>query len=105
MTQLVCDNEWVIIQRRGTPTPLGKERTDFERIWEVYENGFGSLDGDFWLGLETILGLTLEGYTQLRVDLEDWEGKKYAMYDVFRVADAQEKYNLTVDGYWGTAGE
>ncbi|XP_021953631.1 angiopoietin-related protein 7 [Folsomia candida] len=104
--KLVCDNEWVIIQRRGTPTPRGKERTDFERIWEVYEIGFGSLDGDFWLGLETIHGLTLEGYTQLRVDLEDWEGnKKYAMYDVFRVADAQEKYNLTVDGYWGTAGD
>ncbi|OXA46247.1 Techylectin-5B [Folsomia candida] len=104
--QVICDKEWVIIQRRGTPTPPGKERTNFERIWEVYENGFGSLSGDFWLGLKTINSLTEEGFTQLRVDLEDWNRTKaYAMYDVFKVANSTEKYNLTVAGYTGTAGD
>ncbi|XP_035716098.1 microfibril-associated glycoprotein 4 isoform X2 [Folsomia candida] len=104
--QVVCDEEWVIIQRRGSPTPPGRERTNFERIWEVYENGFGRLDGDFWLGLKTIHALTVEGFTQLRVDLEDWSrNKAYAMYDVFNVAGSLEKYSLTVAGYTGTAGD
>lgn len=49
--------------------------------------------------------LGVEGYTQLRVDLEDWDGdKKYSVYDMFKVASAQDNYILTVGGYWGTAG-
>ncbi|OXA40014.1 Techylectin-5B [Folsomia candida] len=104
--RIFCDKEWVIVQRRGTSTPPGTERTNFERIWIVYENGFGSLGGDFWLGLKTIHELTMEGYTQLRVDLEDWNGeKRYAMYDVFKVTGTQDKYRLTVAGYTGTAGD
>ncbi|OXA38733.1 Angiopoietin-related protein 7 [Folsomia candida] len=103
--KLVCDEEWILIQQRGTPILKGKGRTDFEKNWNEYENGFGNLDGDFWLGLKTIHELTVEGNTQLRVDLEDWEGnKKYAMFDTFRVANVRTKYNLTVDGYTGTAG-
>lgn len=58
------------------------------------------------VGLKTINSLTEEGFTQLRVDLEDWNRTKaYAMYDVFKVANSTEKYNLTVAGYTGTAGE
>ncbi|XP_021965784.2 angiopoietin-related protein 7 [Folsomia candida] len=104
--QLTCDKEWIIIQRRGTPTPPGMDRTNFERSWIDYENGFGSLEGDFWLGLKTIHDLTEEGYTQLLVDLKDWAGeKKYAMYNVFQVAGTQDKYRLKVAGYTGTAGD
>ncbi|XP_035701907.1 fibrinogen-like protein 1 isoform X2 [Folsomia candida] len=103
--QLVCDKGWTLIQRRGAPTLPGSERTNFERNWEDYENGFGTLDQDFWLGLQTIHELTMAGYTRLRVDLEDWEGhKKYAMYGVFKVGGARDKYKLTVGEYTGTAG-
>ncbi|OXA40006.1 Angiopoietin-4, partial [Folsomia candida] len=59
--RIICDKEWVLIQRRGTPTPPGMERTNFERFWIDYEDGFGSLEGDFWLGLKTIHELTEEG--------------------------------------------
>lgn len=48
----------------------------------------------------------MEGNTHLRVDVEDFAGvKKYAIYDVFKVAGASDKYRLTIDGYSGTAGE
>ncbi|OXA46109.1 Angiopoietin-4 [Folsomia candida] len=104
--RIICDKEWVIIQRRGTPTPPGMERTNFERFWIDYENGFGSLGGDFSLGLKAIHELTVEGFTQLKMDLEDWDGvKRYAMYDVFKVAGAQDKYRLKIAGYTGTAGD
>ncbi|XP_021967106.1 techylectin-5B isoform X2 [Folsomia candida] len=105
---LSCDKGWIKIQRRGTPTAGWKERTNFERNFTDYANGFGGhLDGeDFWIGLETIHALTKAGYTQLRVDLEDWEGNKaYAMYNEFKVGGALDKYNLTVGGYNGTAGD
>ncbi|XP_035713815.1 fibroleukin [Folsomia candida] len=102
--KLICDRDWVVIQRRGTQIPLGEDRTNFERIWKLYANGFGTFDEDFWLGLGTMFFLGVEGYTQLRVDLEDWDGdKKYSVYDMFKVASAQDNYILTVGGYWGTA--
>ncbi|OXA38704.1 Angiopoietin-4, partial [Folsomia candida] len=103
---ILCDNEWIIIQRRGTPSLPGTERTNFDRIWAVYENGFGTIGGDFWIGLKAIHELTTEGYTQLKVDLEDWNGeKRYAMFDVFEVAGSKDKYRLTVSGYTGIAGD
>ncbi|OXA49326.1 Fibrinogen C domain-containing protein 1-A [Folsomia candida] len=103
---LICDQGWITIQRRGTPTEGGKGRTDFERNFTDYTNGFGlHLNGeDFWIGLQTIHELTKAGYTQLRVDFEDWVGMKaYTTYSEFNVGGAQDKYNLTVGGYKGTA--
>ena len=42
----------------------------------------------------------------LRVDLEDYDGvRKYAQYTTFTVADADDNYRLTIDGYNGTAGD
>ncbi|OXA49480.1 Tenascin-R, partial [Folsomia candida] len=94
--------------RRGTPTAGWNERTNFERNFTDYSYGFGlPLYGqDFWIGLKTIHELTEAGYTQLRVDLEDWEGNKaYATYETFKVGGPQDKYKLTVKGYNGTAGD
>ncbi|XP_035701244.1 ficolin-2 [Folsomia candida] len=103
---LICDQGWITIQRRGTPLAGWNKRTDFERNFTDYANGFGRhLSGeDFWIGLETMHELTKVGYTQLRVDLEDWVGKMaYTTYSEFKVGGAQDKYNLTVGGYNGTA--
>ncbi|XP_035711165.1 angiopoietin-4 [Folsomia candida] len=106
--QLICDQAWITIQRRGTPNAGWNDTTDFERNLTDYVNGFGlPLYGqDFWIGLQTIHELTEAEYTQLRVDLEDWGGNKvYATYSEFKVGGAQDKYNLTVSGYNGTAGD
>ena len=54
---------WLVIQRRQD----GSE--NFRRKWEDYENGFGSLTGEFWYGLSAIHCLTKQGQWELHIDL------------------------------------
>ena len=90
---------WTVFQRRQNGS------IDFYRYWTDYENGFGNLTGEFWLGLSKIHRLTKEGTNTLRVDLGDFEGNTvYASYSTFNVSDGSTEYILTV-GYSGTAGD
>ena len=45
---LVCDliGGWTLILRRVDSD------VDFQQPWEEYVNGFGDVDGNFWLGLK-----------------------------------------------------
>ena len=91
---------WTVFQRRQDGS------VDFYRYWTEYENGFGDLTGEFWLGLSKIHRLTKEGSNTLRVDLGDFEGNAtYANYSTFNVSDGSTEYILTVGGYSGTAGD
>ena len=91
---------WTVFQRRQDGS------VDFYRYWTDYENGFGDLTGEFWLGLSKIHRLTKEGSNTLRVDLGDFEGNTaYANYSTFNVSDGSTEYILTVGGYSGTAGD
>ena len=68
---------------------------DFYRGWDDYEQGFGNLNGEFWLGLDKIHRLTKGRPGKLRVDLEDLDYQTaYAEYDSFDVGDEQSKYKL-----------
>ncbi|CAL4063040.1 unnamed protein product [Meganyctiphanes norvegica] len=73
---------WTVIQRRGsqtdkTPHPV----VDFFRDWAEYKWGFGSLDGEYWLGNEYLHQLTQSGDYELRVDLQDWANEtRFATY-------------------------
>ena len=81
---------------------------DFYLGWDDYENRFGDLNGEFWLGLNKIHRLTANtNHTNmLRVDLGDFDANTaYAKYSTFRVGDSSSKYTLTVYGYTGTAGD
>ena len=50
--------------------------------------------------------ITSQGFYELRVELEDWEGyKTFAQYDYFKVGSYEDKYRLAVSGYSGMAGE
>lgn len=80
---------------------------DFYRNWQDYKDGFGSLNGEFWLGNDIIHQL-LAGHSnnELRIDLQDFDdNKRYAKYNTFYVSSESENYTLTVDGYSGNAGD
>ena len=91
---------WTVFQRRQDGS------VDFYRNWTDYEDGFGNLTGEFWLGLGKINCLTKEQSNTLRVDLGDFDGNtSYAQYTTFSVGNSTTEYNLTVGGYSGTAGD
>ena len=79
---------------------------NFYREWTEYENGFGNVKGEHWLGLKKISCLTgAKPVAQLRVDLADFEGNhKYAHYRYFSIGNPSTNYKLSVGGYSGTAG-
>ena len=89
---------WTVFQRRQDGS------VDFYRYWIDYENGFGNLSGEFWLGLSKIHRLTQKGPNTLRVDLKVASNNAaYAKYSIFSVGDNTTEYTLTVGGYSGTA--
>ncbi|XP_053666381.1 microfibril-associated glycoprotein 4-like [Anopheles marshallii] len=103
---VLCDQEyesggWIVIQHRFDGS------TNFYRNWQQYKNGFGNLDGEFWLGLDRIYQLTVSRPYELLVVLEDFNNNKtYAKYDQFEIGDEYEKYALKkLGGCSGTAGD
>ena len=103
--KVLCDmttdgGGWTVFQRRLNGS------VDFYLGWESYKNGFGNLDGEFWLGNDNLHRLTAIGNSTMRVDLEDFDGDiRYAVYTAFKVADEADKYRLLIGGYSGTAGD
>ena len=77
---------------------------DFNQNWDSYEAGFGSPNGEYWLGNEYLHYLTNAKSYKLRFDLEDWDGNTaYAEYSSFRVTSEADKYRLLLGDYSGTA--
>ncbi|XP_071832045.1 microfibril-associated glycoprotein 4-like isoform X1 [Apostichopus japonicus] len=90
---------WTVFQRREDGTE------DFYRNWDDYENGFGSLEGEHWLGNEKLYNLTKQKTYGLHVDLGDFEGaSRYAKYNLFVVAGPADNYRLQLGSYSGDAG-
>ena len=92
---------WTVFQRRQDGS------VDFYRGWDDYENGFGDLNGEFWLGLHNIYRLTnSDTQYQLRIDLQDFNPVHvHAQYSSFKVFGPGSQYMLRVSGYTGTAGD
>lgn len=100
--QVTDEGGWTVIQHREN---LPK-RENFFREWIDYRLGFGNLTGEFWLGLDNIHAIVSSTLTELRVDLEDYEGdKRYAKYERFYIEDAKENYRLNLGAYSGNAGD
>ncbi|XP_058053585.1 ficolin-2-like [Anopheles bellator] len=103
---VLCDQEydsggWIVIQHRFNGS------TNFYRNWKEYQNGFGQLEGEFWLGLDRIHQLTTSKPHELVILLEDFDGNKtYAKYSRFEIGGESELYALNnITGYSGTAGD
>jgi len=91
---------WLVIQRRQDGS------VDFHRNWVDYEDGFGSLTGEFWYGLLAIHCLTNQGQWELRVDYMSINGTNGNLsYSNFRVGPAVEQYKLTISGFNGVADD
>ncbi|XP_070701311.1 angiopoietin-related protein 3-like [Pempheris klunzingeri] len=69
------DHGETVIQRRGDGS------VNFDQNWEMYENGFGHFQGEFWLGLRKIHSLAAQGNSVLHIQLEDWkQGRRFVEY-------------------------
>jgi len=76
--------------------------------WADYKAGFGSIDADFWLGLENMHLLTSSQPYRLRAELQEWSTNLWysAEYWSFKIGDEpNDKYRLEVSGYSGDAGD
>ena len=94
--QATAGGGWLVFQKRLDGS------VDFYRGWAEYKLGFGSLTGEFWLGLDKIHRLTSSGNYKLRVDLENFSGNTYyAEYDFLKLASERQKYKLSVGRYSG----
>ncbi|KAJ8369810.1 hypothetical protein SKAU_G00098380 [Synaphobranchus kaupii] len=91
---------WTIIQRRQDGS------VNFFRTWDQYKQGFGNLNGEYWLGLEHLYWLSTQSDYRLRVALEDWQGRQaFAEYDHFRLEPESDWYRLRLGQYHGNAGD
>jgi len=102
---------WVIIHQR-----LGFT-FNWNFSWADYKAGFGSIDADFWLGLERMHLLTSSQPYRLRVEMQQkdtelWFSAEYWSFKIgdkywsFQIGDElNDKYQLEVSGYSGDAGD
>ncbi|XP_046805397.1 ryncolin-1-like [Lucilia cuprina] len=103
---VACDSEteagdWLIVQKRQD----GSE--DFYRNWQDYENGFGDIEGEFFIGLKKLHALTTyNGLQELLIVMEGAKNSKaFAKYDAFAIGNGTVAYELKRLGkYSGTAG-
>ncbi|XP_050092486.1 fibrinogen-like protein A [Anopheles aquasalis] len=104
--QVYCEMEkhgggWLVVQHRFNGS------VDFYRTWDQYREGFGDLNGEFWLGLEKMHQITSSRNHELIVEIQDFSGDYgHACYNGFRIGSESEQYSLkTLGAYSGTAGD
>lgn len=103
--RVLCDSKvagpgWTVVQQRIN----GKE--EFFRDWVTYREGFGSFEGDFFLGLEKIYRLTKSQPHILYIHMEFFNGStQNARYEQFGISGENDKYKLsTLENFSGSAG-
>ncbi|KAK7090974.1 ryncolin-1-like [Littorina saxatilis] len=95
--RVYCDHDtdgggWLVFQRRQDGS------VDFYRDFAEYQNGFGDVEGEFWLGLDTLHALTTLKNQVMRVDMTQWNGTNiFATYSDFSVSDSCNQFKLKYD--------
>ncbi|XP_052786322.1 fibroleukin-like [Mya arenaria] len=94
--EVYCDMDtegggWTVFQRRWNGS------VDFNRSFADYEGGFGSLSGEFWMGLGLLHTMTSRANMTLRVDVSLRDGTTgFDEYSGFSISQPQ-RYNFNVD--------
>ena len=99
-TRVYCDTRsggggWTVIQRRKDGS------VDFiNRDWVKYEDGFGYLNGEFWMGLRSMHCLTSQGNWEFRIDYKLKNGtESYLHCNKFAIGSAEDQYPLNISGF------
>ncbi|XP_052786261.1 fibroleukin-like [Mya arenaria] len=101
--EVYCDMDtegggWTVFQRRLDGS------VNFNRNFSDYEQGFGSLDGEFWLGLSLLHSMTSRANMTLRLDMSFSNGTTgFDEYSGFYISPP-EGYNVNVDKRINSAG-
>ncbi|KAM4605080.1 angiopoietin-related protein 4 [Polymixia lowei] len=88
--EMTAEGGWTVIQRRQDGS------VDFDQLWQAYQKGFGSLNGEFWLGLEKIHSVSKEGDYILKIQFSDWRDDSESLRLPFRLGGEETKYSLHV---------
>ncbi|XP_066946806.1 techylectin-5A-like isoform X2 [Macrobrachium rosenbergii] len=96
-----CDMEtdgggWtVILNRQSQDLRLDSGQLNFNRSWEEYKYGFGSISAEHYLGNEFIHRVTNSRAYTFRMDMFVANGEfKTLVYDNFRVENEESRYKL-----------
>lgn len=90
---------WTVFQSRCNGS------VDFYRNFSEYEHGFGSLYGEFWLGLSYVQEMVAQNKTELRLDLTAANGSTaFEVFQNFRLGSPPD-YTLNIDRGTGTVGD
>jgi len=83
------------------------ETAFFHRSWSEFKEGFGSRDGNFWLGNDEIHRLTKDGGYKLKIDLQQKLSEKWfsVEYDKFVVGDEASNYVLQLGEFSGNISD
>lgn len=93
-----CIGAWTVVQRREDGS------VNFNRSWDEYAEGFGSANGELWIGNEMLHQLTRDNCTQLRIIIQDLQNNSwYADYEHISIASRSEGYRIDFSGYSGNA--
>jgi len=80
---------WLVFQHRFNGT------VDFDVGWEMYKNGFGSVDGEFWLGNDLLHKLTTLHESELNIHAGRFTGEShFTKYSSFFVENESAFYKL-----------
>ncbi|XP_054482836.1 angiopoietin-related protein 4 [Anoplopoma fimbria] len=88
--EMTADGGWTVIQRRQDGS------VDFDQRWQAYEKGFGSLNGEFWLGLEKTHAIAKDAGYILNIQLSDWSGDVASVRFPFQLGGEETKYSLKI---------
>ncbi|XP_053387975.1 neurogenic locus notch homolog protein 1-like [Mercenaria mercenaria] len=100
---VLCDMDtagggWTVFQNRYDGS------VDFYRNFANYTAGFGSMNGEFWLGLESLRELVSQGKSELRIDVTTADGiSLHGTFANFNIS-AGPYYTLHVSPETGTLG-
>ncbi|XP_038571447.1 angiopoietin-related protein 4-like [Micropterus salmoides] len=88
LCEMTSEGGWTVIQKRHDGSQ------NFNQLWESYKEGFGSLNGEFWLGLENIHTLAKQGQYILQVELSDWAGHQPVARYGFQLEGEEKLFTL-----------